>query len=141
MAYRKFRDADGLEWEAWDVVPRLTERRLAQRRAKAQAADALDRRHQMERRMLLGRRAAALGLEHGWLCFERADEKRRLAPIPADWPRCDDARLAEHCRAAEPARRRATTRAPAEPGVASPEVSPLLTLSVEGTPASELKTV
>ena len=90
--------------------------------------------------MLLGRRAAALGLEHGWLCFERDGEKRRLAPIPADWPRCDDARLAEHCRAAEPARRRATSRA-SDPVLAAPEVSPLLTLSAESTPAPELKTV
>jgi len=140
MAYRRFRDAEGVEWEAWDVTPRLAERRLGQRRAKSQPADALDRRHQMERRMLLGRRAAALGLEHGWLCFERDGEKRRLAPIPADWPRCDDARLAEHCRAAEPARRRATSRANV-PGLAAPVVSPLLTLSAESTPAPELKTV
>ena len=27
----------------------------------------------------------------GWLCFERGDERRRFAPIPADWER-----LSEH---------------------------------------------
>jgi hypothetical protein len=141
MAYRKFRDADGAEWEAWDVVPRLEERRHGERRARSQSTDPLDRRHHMERRLLLGRRAAALGLEHGWLCFERGEEKRRLAPIPADWPRCNDARLAELCRAAEAVRRRATPRTPAEPTVAATAASPLLTLNVEATPAPELKTV
>ena len=25
------------------------------------------------------------GLENGWLCFQSADERRRFAPIPADW--------------------------------------------------------
>ena len=33
------------------------------------------------------------GLDAGWLCFENAGEKRRLAPIPEDWLRCTAAEL------------------------------------------------
>ena len=43
------------------------------------------------------------GLGNGWLCFEAPVEKRRLAPIPADWERCSSQRLEEYCRAAKKA--------------------------------------
>jgi hypothetical protein len=29
-------------------------------------------------------------LMHGWLCFQRNDERRRFAPIPVDWEKFDD---------------------------------------------------
>lgn len=39
--------------------------------------------------------ATTTGLEDGSLCFESATQKRRLAPIPADWTERPDARLAK----------------------------------------------
>jgi hypothetical protein len=114
MAYRSFRDASGREWEAWDVIPRLAERRVEQRRQdETPAADApqmetseeAERRVRNERRQVGQRRVMLGGLERGWLCFEHATEKRRLAPIPPDWPRCDDERLDRYCQAAKPIRR------------------------------------
>ena len=35
MGYRVFRDSQGTEWQAWDVVPQLTERREIERRMRA----------------------------------------------------------------------------------------------------------
>ena len=29
----------------------------------------------------------------GWLCFDRGDERRRFAPIPADWENLQDREL------------------------------------------------
>ena len=105
MAYRSFRDSSGTEWEAWDVVPRLVERRLEERRRAARPISFAERRRAIERRVISGRRVALTGLEQGWLCFDAHVEKRRLAPIPADWPHCDDACLEAYCRAARPVRR------------------------------------
>jgi hypothetical protein len=114
MAYRSFRDANGTEWEAWEVIPRLAERRSGQRRQDAddgtdtslmETPEEAERRGQNERRQFGQRRVVLGGLERGWLCFEHAGEKRRLAPIPVDWPRCDDETLARYCDLAKPTRR------------------------------------
>jgi hypothetical protein len=48
------------------------------------------------------------GLDGGWLCFDSVAEKRRLAPIPADWQRCPEQRLQQYCAQAKPARRMST---------------------------------
>lgn len=32
-------------------------------------------------------------LQSGWLCFEAADVKRRLTPVPIDWERCTTVEL------------------------------------------------
>jgi len=32
---------------------------------------------------------------HGWLCFELGNERRRVAPIPADWERLSEQDLSE----------------------------------------------
>lgn len=50
---------------------------------------------------------------HGWLVFECDVERRRLAPIPADWEELTDAELAQLCTSASvvparPRRRRAS---------------------------------
>jgi hypothetical protein len=37
------------------------------------------------------------GLELGWLVFESAFERRRLAPIPSDWERLSDDELSALC--------------------------------------------
>ena len=108
MGYRVFKDSQGVEWQTWDVVPQLAERRAAERRrARAALPDAVaaERRRIQERRVTSGRRPLlSAGLDGGWLCFEAPVEKRRLTPIPADWLRCDEECLERYCRQAKPAR-------------------------------------
>lgn len=103
MGFRSFTDSDGVEWRAWDIVPRFAERRAQERRV-ARAAFELERRRTVERRQLRSERPApGRGLGAGWLCFEALLEKRRLAPVPPDWLACGIARLEEYLRAAVPA--------------------------------------
>lgn len=42
----------------------------------------------------------------GWICFEAADSKRRLAPVPADWEHCAESKLDLYRKAAVPVQRR-----------------------------------
>jgi hypothetical protein len=107
MWYRIFRDSAGTEWQTWDVVPRLAERRSGERRVAVSATPPrVERRRLSERRVRVGRRPMlSSGLDSGWLCFEAPVEKRRLTPIPTDWERCPTTRLEEYCRSAKPAMR------------------------------------
>ncbi len=106
MAYRIFRDSRGTEWQAWDVVPRLEERRVNERRARAAAPVQNDRRARLERRVLSGNRSVlSTHMGTGWLCFAADEEKRRLSPIPNDWERCAITQLEKYCVDATPARR------------------------------------
>ena len=43
------------------------------------------------------RAAVSPGYEGGWLTFECATAKRRLAPVPAEWERLSDSELAGLC--------------------------------------------
>lgn len=105
MGYRSFTDSTGVEWDAWDVVPQLAERRVEDRR-QARRPIAFGDRRRAERRIVVSRRAVMAGsLSSGWLCFEGAAQKRRLSPIPDDWSRCADSQLEEYCRMARPVRR------------------------------------
>jgi len=63
---RGFTDSTGVEWRVWEVFPN--------KGSDKGNADALSR-------SSLNGTAFA----NGWLCFESADEKRRLAPIPNGW--------------------------------------------------------
>lgn len=96
MSYRLFEDSTGTEWQVWDVVPRLEERRLAtmpDRRVATKVISFADRRR-VSRRVVQTRRALLSGsYAQGWLCFESRDEKRRLSPIPGDWTTCDEETL------------------------------------------------
>ncbi len=106
MAYRTFRDSQGTDWQTWDVVPRLEERRVAPRRTTVSDAPATDRRARVERRLVRSERTVLnSALTGGWLCFEAEVEKRRLSPIPADWQHCAPERLERYCHSATPARR------------------------------------
>jgi len=80
MAARTFTDSAGLKWEVFEV-----------HRASQKAG------------------AVSPGLEHGWLAFASGDNKRRLAPIPADWAMATDAELEALC---ESARHAPTPRYP-----------------------------
>ena len=109
MGYRVFRDSQGTEWQAWDVVPQLTERREIERRVRAAPLEHADRRRMPDRRVIKGRRPTlTAGLDRGWLCFENSGEKRRLTPIPPDWLRCTPAELELYCQAARRAQRPST---------------------------------
>ena len=106
MGYRIFRDSAGTEWQTWDVVPRLAERRVSDRRMTVSVAPGMERRRVEDRRIRQGARPTLTsGLGGGWLCFEALLEKRRLCPIPDDWERCPTPRLEEYCRSAKPAMR------------------------------------
>ncbi len=108
MGYRVFRDSQGTEWQTWDVVPQLAERRLGERRRSMNASVPTERRR-AERRILSGRRPVlSRGLDGGWLCFEARLEKRRLTPIPSDWLHCDEECLEGYLRQAKPALRVST---------------------------------
>lgn len=106
MGYRIFKDSRGTEWQAWDVVPRLGERRVSERRSITAQPPHSDRRSRSDRRILTGHRSVlTAGLDSGWLCFEAPEEKRRLTPIPHDWQRCGVDCLENYCRQATVARR------------------------------------
>lgn len=105
MGYRVFTDSKGTEWQAWDVIPTLAERRADDRRVSAAGASD-DQRRKADRRMLTGERPRlTAGLDRGWLCFEAPVEKRRLTPIPADWLRCPQQQLEDYCQRAKVAAR------------------------------------
>ena len=105
MPYRTFVDSTGAEWQVWDIVPRLSERR---------SDDHTDRRHEVipirfadrredNRRLTQTRRSVLRGTyAHGWLCFDSAREKRRLSPIPYDWTTCSEEKLDLYARRGEP---------------------------------------
>jgi hypothetical protein len=106
MGYRIFKDSRGTEWQTWDVVPRLGERRVTDRRTTSAQPPHTDRRSRTDRRILTGHRSVLNSvLNSGWLCFEAPAEKRRLTPIPSDWQHCGVDCLERYCAEAKVARR------------------------------------
>lgn len=79
MSVREFRDRQGRDWRAWDVVP-----------------DNLNSRIKNEDFL------AALNYT-GWIVFEAKNEaeKRRLYPIPKGWSELPDTELADLVERAE----------------------------------------
>ena len=103
MPYRTFEDSTGGEWQVWDVVPRLTERRLVEgdRRVEITPIAFADRRRD-ERRLSNNYRTVLRGsYAHGWLCFDNGTAKKRLSPIPGDWTTCDEHTMEAYLRAAD----------------------------------------
>ena len=106
MGHRSFTDSRGTEWQAWDVVPRLAERRVSERRTHVAHPIPAERRLRFDRRILAGFRSVLYGgLNEGWLCFEASSEKRRLTPIPQDWLSCAKEQLERYCAGAKQALR------------------------------------
>lgn len=101
MGYKAFVDAQRRRWDVWDVHPAAIERRTGLDRRRAPRADRPERRVQVERR----RMRLAPELRQGWLCFECAGERRRLAPIPSGWELLPEPELAVLCLRATPAPR------------------------------------
>ncbi len=109
MAHRVFRDGRGVEWTVWEVAPLWAERRAGgdRRGAKADGRPLRERRGRVERRRREEQRVrVSAGFERGWLAFESEDEKRRFAPIPANWEALPDDQLASLCAAARGAPKR-----------------------------------
>jgi hypothetical protein len=75
MAHRQFTDSAGQTWDVWDVHPTTASRTLAQLYPH-QSPDAVAD-------TPCG--SVAPGLADGWLCFGLGAERRRLAPVPANW--------------------------------------------------------
>jgi hypothetical protein len=71
---RGFTDSTGVEWRVWEVFPS---------RAPSEMGTG-----ELTRSSLKDTAFA-----HGWLCFESATDKRRLAPIPRGWEFLDTATL------------------------------------------------
>lgn len=99
---RNFRDKKGVEWLVWDVYP-------DPRSAQARESDPGVFPHPE--------------LADGWLCFESRTEKRRIAPVPADWHEWPAERLESLCDGAgyisRPGQRQSAsfnTATPAAPG-------------------------
>ena len=100
MSYRTFLDSAGKRWEVWLVTPTAAERRKVDRRQATAASGqlregALERRRTPERRQAPFHRNVVVASEYsnGWLCFESEGDKRRLAPVPADWEQAGPDRL------------------------------------------------
>jgi hypothetical protein len=94
MPCREFVDGRMMVWTVWHVNANRSERREAATRRSEERAKG-DRRRRCEprpRRMRIPAPMAA-----GWLCFESATEKRRLAPVPPGWQRMSDRGLEELC--------------------------------------------
>ena len=106
MAYRAFIDSTGTEWQIWDIVPQLTERRgqqgaEAERRVSDREIPFAERRHETRRLMETHRAVLRGSFARGWLCFQSHQGKRRLTPIPKDWSTCNEERLERYSRQAE----------------------------------------
>jgi len=88
MAHRVFQDSSGRLWEAWAVKPSRIERRSD----VPGPPPAVERRQRTEPRMKV-----AAQWRNGWLAFQNAAEKRRLAPYPQEWAKASDATLEQLC--------------------------------------------
>lgn len=109
MTHRSFQDRDGSRWDVWDVYPGFPERRANSRRqGTAQDGRLVERRKGPDRRQRrISRALSGTSYDAGWLCFESGSDRRRHAPVPADWIAWDDAALEACCRAAARVIRRA----------------------------------
>jgi hypothetical protein len=76
MAKRQFKDEHGGTWDVWDVIPGEVLNRTP-----------YDRRSPIRSDAAMGQSPPMLHaeLEHGWLCFQTGQERRRFAPIPPGW--------------------------------------------------------
>lgn len=109
---RRFVDNSGQQWTVWEVRPGrvLTgaagERRQgSERRGEAAPDPIIERRRVGERRTRVRARIAGVAAPFvdGWLTFQTGAQRRRLAPVPADWEAMPPSTLDELCRRANPA--------------------------------------
>jgi hypothetical protein len=85
MAHRRIKDRYGHEWDVWEVIPAVIDRRIHEARPV-----------QIERRTVASRGVAAAvssELQGGWLAFQSPNEKRRLTPFPQHWASLSNAQI------------------------------------------------
>lgn len=92
MSNRRIQDERGIVWDVWDVQPGDV------------IAGGYDRRTGDRLREPTPESSPSVlpELEHGWLCFQSMNERRRFAPIPADWVDYPDEALRELLTTATP---------------------------------------
>ena len=97
MPLRSFTAPDGARWQVWGVTPPGAAVTALQRRVRdRRSPDPVILYKGVERRRQERRRAAAKPvMETGWLVFESAQAKRRLAPPPEEWDTCPEPVLVE----------------------------------------------
>ena len=103
--HHQFRDEWGVLWEAWDVWPTSVERRRSDRRARGAVAHArhlpqgrVERRRGDDRRSREEPRGPISSeLVAGWVVFQSAAERRRLAPVPDGWEQLEERELRALC--------------------------------------------
>ena len=89
MGYRVFTDSQGTEWQAWDVVPQLTERRESSAAyASCRCSTPIGAANPSDGSSADAGRCSRRDSTAGGCASRRAHEKRRLTPIPNDWQRC-----------------------------------------------------
>ena len=89
MSYRRFTDAEGVSWEAWEVHPSAVERRVNADRRSTRRERESERRRDREFRLVIPSE-----LRSGWLALQGSALKIRLAPIPDGWMHLSDEELA-----------------------------------------------
>ena len=87
MTHRKIKDGLGRAWDVWEVYPSAVEQRMSGEFPSIQNSDG----SAPEKREVRIRVPSAL--EGGWLAFQAGRERRRLAPIPANWISLADEQL------------------------------------------------
>jgi hypothetical protein len=90
MSNRRIQDERGTTWDVWDVFPGDVVAGSYDRRSPDRPAP--DRLRTPTPTSSL---SVQPELENGWLCFQSAVERRRFAPIPADWITLSDDALLE----------------------------------------------
>jgi len=108
VTLRRFTDQNGIEWDVWEVIPPMADRRRAERRVlpdrRERRRAAGDRRTTTRRHRASGNYVrVSRGFENGWLCFSSGPQIRRLAPIPSEWNTADAEQLELWAGAASPA--------------------------------------
>lgn len=109
MTIRTFRDANGVEWRVYTLVPKGLERRNRsdRRRGADPTYTGPERRQQTDRRQQprdgperTSQAWVLPGIQGGWLVFDSGAERRRLTPIPPGWETATEAELEQLCRLA-----------------------------------------
>jgi hypothetical protein len=109
MTIRTFRDANGVEWRVYTIVPKGLERRnrTDRRRGPDPGYTGPERRQQPDRRQQLRDGAdqkpqawVLPGIQGGWLVFDSGAQRRRLTPIPPGWEKATEEELEQLCKLA-----------------------------------------
>jgi hypothetical protein len=87
MAVRDFTDANGVSWKVWPVTPESIQPKTAAEDYLGEYGD-------------------------GWLCFESASERRRLANYPKGWAELSDEALSALLASAAAVPKRKTSHVP-----------------------------